>query len=83
MSKCIEPHLNALTQDFEKSYHPKTAPKIGCLIGWLTKLRGHVTYDQTVDVMLLESMARNFDYSQQKYDYEFTFNKYMTSWWFI
>lgn len=23
--------------------HPKTAPRIGCLIGWLTKLRGHVT----------------------------------------
>lgn len=39
--------------------HPKAAPRIGCLIGWLTKLRGHVIYDQTVDVMLLKSMTRN------------------------
>lgn len=46
--------------------HPKAAPRIGCLIGWLTKLRGHVRYDQTVDVMLLKSMTRNPDFALRR-----------------
>lgn len=40
-------------------------------------------YDQTVDVMLLKSMTRNPDCSQQKYDDELTFNKYMTNLFYI
>lgn len=52
----------------------KTPPKIGCLISWLIKLRGHVIYDQTVDVMLFKSMTRNpYCCQEKKINDELTF----------
>lgn len=47
------------------SYHPRTEPKVDCLIGSQKELKGHVKFDQTLDVMLPKSMICRPDSNSQ------------------